>query len=125
MGIRPEHVLVSLDPQEGFVKSSVRLFQQMGNVGYVDLVLEDEVGEVTITAMVSPDFERASGEHVFIGFDESRIHVFDEISGDSLRVINEATNGERRVEGGDDNLAETKVKSEDFSVDSHVVQVRR
>ncbi|MBT9168869.1 MAG: sn-glycerol-3-phosphate import ATP-binding protein UgpC [Syntrophomonadaceae bacterium] len=125
MGIRPEHVLVSLDPQEGFVKSSVRLFQQMGNVGYVDLVLEDEVGEVAITAMVSPDFERASGEHVFIGFDESRIHVFDKNSGRSLRVINEATNGERRVEGGDDNLAETKAKSEDFSVDSHVVQVRR
>jgi len=76
MGVRPEDVLVSLEPQRDFLQSKVYFFQQMGNVGYVNL----ETGSDIITAMVSPSFEGRTGEKIFIKFDQNRIHIFDKIS---------------------------------------------
>ena len=43
MGVRPEDVLVSLQPQRGFLEVKVYFFQQMGNIGYVNLEMENNI----------------------------------------------------------------------------------
>ena len=72
LGIRPEHVFVYNEPQEGSVPARIWLFQQMGDVGYVSM----EVGSDIITARVDPTFN-AERTDVYLKFRENRIHVFD------------------------------------------------
>jgi len=72
LGIRPEHVLVHTERQEGSIPARIWLFQQMGDVGYVSM----EVGPDIITARVDPSFNAERNE-VFLKFREDRIHVFD------------------------------------------------
>lgn len=80
MGVRPEDVLVSLQYQRDFLEAKVYFFQQMGNIGYVNL----EMGNNIITAMVNPNFEGHVGENVFIKFNESRLHIFDKRTEDTI-----------------------------------------
>ncbi|HAJ32415.1 MAG TPA: glycerol-3-phosphate ABC transporter ATP-binding protein [Candidatus Atribacteria bacterium] len=80
MGVRPEDVLVSLESQRDFLEVKVYFFQQMGNIGYVNL----EMGNNIITAMVNPNFEGHVGENVFIKFNESRLHIFDKRTEDTI-----------------------------------------
>ena len=80
MGIRPEHISVYAEPKEGYIEAKVYFFQQMGNVGYVDL----EIGTNMITAMVSPDFNQNIGEKVFVKFDERHIHIFNKSDGKAI-----------------------------------------
>jgi multiple sugar transport system ATP-binding protein len=72
MGVRPEHVLVYNEPQEGSIPARIWLFQQMGDVGYVSM----EVGSEIITARVDPVFNTERND-VYIRFKENGIHVFD------------------------------------------------
>jgi multiple sugar transport system ATP-binding protein len=72
LGIRPEHVLVYNEPQEGSIPARIWLFQQMGDVGYVSM----EVGPDIITARVDPAFN-AEKTDVYLRFKENRIHIFD------------------------------------------------
>ena len=73
LGIRSEHVHVSTKKESGALESKIYFFQQMGNVGYLEL----RSGPIELIASVKPDFEKSMGEKVFIKFDKRHLHFFD------------------------------------------------
>ncbi|MEM2875227.1 MAG: ABC transporter ATP-binding protein [Candidatus Hadarchaeales archaeon] len=78
LGVRPEDVHVLERKERGSIEGKVYFFQQMGNVGYVDVDMGDGI---RITASVDPDFDARPGEKVFVRFDERRMKFFDEETG--------------------------------------------
>jgi multiple sugar transport system ATP-binding protein len=72
LGVRPEHVFVSTERQEGSIPARIWLFQQMGDVGYLSM----EVGPDIVTARVDPSFN-VDRDEVYLKFREDRIHLFD------------------------------------------------
>ncbi len=76
MGVRPEHVFVHTKKEKDSIEAKVYFFQQMGNVGYVELGLGNDI---QVTAAVKADFEKNIGEKVFVKFDKKHIRFFDEV----------------------------------------------
>ncbi|MCK4477065.1 ABC transporter ATP-binding protein [Candidatus Bathyarchaeota archaeon] len=76
LGVRSEYVYVHTKQLKGAIEAKVWLFQQMGDVGYVDL----EIGTYMITAKVDPLFDVEEGKKVFVKFDERFLQVFDKSS---------------------------------------------
>jgi len=76
VGVRPEDVLVSRQPAEGYVEARVYLVENIGNLTFITL----ERGEVLITAQVPPDFNAREGDRLHFKLPADRIHVFDKRS---------------------------------------------
>lgn len=81
VGVRPEDVKVQKRKKRNLAEGVVYFFQQMGNVGYVDI---DMGGGVKLTATVDPDCELREGEKVYVGFNEKRLKFFDIESGNLI-----------------------------------------
>jgi len=78
VGVRAEDVIVLPKREKGAIEGRVYFFQQMGNLGYVDI---DMGGGVKLTAAVDPDFCFRSGEKLFVRFNEKNLKFFDVKSG--------------------------------------------
>ncbi|GAB3690731.1 ABC transporter ATP-binding protein [Salinarchaeum chitinilyticum] len=80
LGVRPEDVTLLPDEgagAEGVIPATVTVVEPMGNESnvYVD------VGSTSATVTVEGHADVAPGEEVFLGVDESRLHLFDRATG--------------------------------------------
>ena len=77
LGIRPEHVQVSLAQNNGWQRASVYVSELMGSETFVFL----EMGAQRIIARASGDFRVETGSTVWVELDMSKAHFFDPSSG--------------------------------------------
>lgn len=77
-GIRPEHIQVSLQPQDGSIAATVYVTEQMGNETFVFLT----VGSNRLIARAPADFRADEESQVWIKIAEDKIHYFDPVSGE-------------------------------------------
>ncbi len=77
LGIRPEHVQISLTPREGWVPARVYVTELMGNEVFVFLELDQQ----RIVARAPADFRAEADATVWIDFDMTQTHFFDASTG--------------------------------------------
>ena len=82
LGVRPEGVLVSHDPQPGALPVEAHIVQPFGGFDIVDL----KVGNKTLRARTSAGFVGKAGDRVFARIDPAQAHFFDTNSGASLDI---------------------------------------
>ena len=82
VGIRPEAVLVERQPVAGYVKAVVDDIEPLGPYDIVDL----QVGDDIMRASTRSRYVEREGQEVWIHLDESRLHFFDTMSGESLGI---------------------------------------
>ncbi|MGZ8843224.1 MAG: ABC transporter ATP-binding protein, partial [Pyrinomonadaceae bacterium] len=75
LGIRPEHIQVSLAQNNGWQPASVYVSELMGSETFVFL----EMGAQRIVARASGDFRAETGGTVWVEFDMSKSHFFDSL----------------------------------------------
>jgi multiple sugar transport system ATP-binding protein len=80
LGIRPEHIQVSLAQNIGWQRASVYVSELMGSETFVFL----EMGAQRIVARTSGDFRAETGGTVWVEFEMSKAHFFDPSSGNRL-----------------------------------------
>ena len=80
LGIRPEHIEISLTPRDGWVPARVYVTELMGNEVFVFL----EIGSERIVARAPADFRAEPDTTVWIQLDTSKAHFFDHDSGNRL-----------------------------------------
>jgi multiple sugar transport system ATP-binding protein len=82
LGIRPEDVAVVEDrPGNGTVtRGVVDLVEHLGSDAYASV----KVGNEIILARVSPDIQLHDGQTVALSFNQSKLHLFDATTGESL-----------------------------------------
>jgi multiple sugar transport system ATP-binding protein len=78
LGIRPEHVFVSMTELPGWQTANVYVTESMGSETYVFL----QVGTQKIVARASGDFRAEQETRVWIEMDASKVHLFDSVSGE-------------------------------------------
>jgi multiple sugar transport system ATP-binding protein len=81
LGIRPEAVLLSHVPADGFVETETTNVEPLGSHDIVDV----RVGEATLRARCEAGFARGEGERIWVSLDPARAHFFDAADGRSLR----------------------------------------
>jgi multiple sugar transport system ATP-binding protein len=81
IGIRPEAVILSHDPQDGFIETETTNVEPLGSHDIVDV----RVGDETLRARCESGFSRGEGQKVWVSLDPHRSHFFDAASGTSLR----------------------------------------
>ncbi len=74
LGIRPQDVMVTLQPAPDEFIGKVELVQLVGSAKLLDVALP---GGVRLTAEVRADLSVAAGQSVGVQFDPQRIHLFD------------------------------------------------
>ncbi len=82
LGVRPEGVLVSHDPQPGALPVEAHIVQPFGGFDIVDL----KVGDKTMRARTTSGFVGKAGDRVFARIDPAQAHFFDTNSGASLDI---------------------------------------
>lgn len=82
LGVRPEGVLVRLEPADGFLPVEAQLIEPLGSFDIVDL----KVGKEVLRARTKSGFISGTGEKVFARIDPAQAHFFDKASGRSLGV---------------------------------------
>ncbi len=82
LGIRPEDLRIAgtPDPSAGSISGSIELVEATGSETLVHVRTDQQ----SLVARLSPDVDVREGESVTIGFDFSRIHLFDTASSRSL-----------------------------------------
>ena len=80
LGIRPEHLQVSIKEQHGWAPVSVYVTELMGSETFVFLKL----GRERIVARAPGDFRAEVESRVWIDLDTERAHFFDPVSGQRL-----------------------------------------
>jgi len=74
LGIRPEDIsLGKTRSREQFIKAEVYVIEPLGSESIVDF----KVGNNLVKAKATPDFAASSGEKVWIGFNQEKMHLFD------------------------------------------------
>jgi multiple sugar transport system ATP-binding protein len=73
LGVRPEHVHVSLTPVPGAIQGEVFVVEDLGN----ELLLDMRVDGQPVVARLSGIDEPAIGDPVWLGFDQKDVHIFD------------------------------------------------
>ncbi len=73
LGIRPEDMSVATAPSSGAVPATVYVTEQLGR----EILLSATLGESTVRAFAPPDAELATGQEVWLAFDEGATHLFD------------------------------------------------
>jgi multiple sugar transport system ATP-binding protein len=81
LGIRPEHVELSITAREGWLRASVYVTELMGNETFVFLRL----GQEKLITRAPADFRAEPETPVYIRFEMSRVDFFDSDSGEALR----------------------------------------
>ena len=81
LGIRPEAVILSHGPGDGFVETETTNVEPLGSHDIVDV----RVGTETLRARCDSGFVRGEGEKVWVALDPQRAHFFDAASGQSLK----------------------------------------
>jgi multiple sugar transport system ATP-binding protein len=84
IGIRPEHIQVLSEPQEGAIAASVYVTELMGNETFVFL----SVGTNRLIARAPADFRADLESQVWINVTTDKVHFFDPISGESKSAKN-------------------------------------
>ncbi|GIL01879.1 MAG: ABC transporter ATP-binding protein [Alphaproteobacteria bacterium] len=82
LGIRPEGVLVSREPRDGYLPVEAHIIEPLGSHDIVDL----KVGERLLRARTAAGFVPRPGERVHARIDPAQAHFFDAQSGRSLGV---------------------------------------
>jgi len=82
LGIRPEGVLVSHEPREGYLPVEAHIIEPLGSHDIVDL----KVGDGMLRARTPAGFVPGIGELVHARIDPAQAHFFDTKSGRSLGV---------------------------------------
>ena len=78
MGIRPEHIQVLSQPQDGAMAAKVYVTEQMGNETFVFL----DAGTNRLIARAPADFRADEESQVWITISKDKIHFFDPVSGE-------------------------------------------
>jgi multiple sugar transport system ATP-binding protein len=84
IGIRPEHIQVLSQPQDGAIPATVYVTEQMGNETFVFLT----VGSNRLIARAPADFRAEDESQVWITINKDKIHSFDPVSGDKVTTDN-------------------------------------
>jgi multiple sugar transport system ATP-binding protein len=82
LGIRPEGVILSRDPQPGYTPLEAHIIEPLGSHDIVDL----RIGEAMLRARTTSGFVPRVGETVHVRIDPTQAHFFDTASGKSLGV---------------------------------------
>ena len=88
LGVRPEHIVVSKEPVNGKIQASVHLVESLGSVNIIDIFLGEnsKTGNLIIfRARTHPAFQVATGQSVWLDFDEKHTHLFDWYTGKAIR----------------------------------------
>lgn len=80
LGIRPEHVQILSQPQDGAIAASVYVTELMGNETFVFLT----VGANRLIARAPADFRAELETKVWLQLATDKVHLFDPVSGDAL-----------------------------------------
>lgn len=73
LGVRPEHVHVSLTPIEGAIRAEIFVIEDLGN----ELLLDMRVDRQPMVARVGGGLEPKIGDSVWLTFDPADVHIFD------------------------------------------------
>ena len=84
IGIRPEHIQVLSQPQDGAIAAKVYVTEQMGNETFVFLT----VGTNRLIARAPADFRAADESRVWITITKDKVHFFDPVSGNKVTTDN-------------------------------------
>ena len=82
LGIRPEGVLVSLNPEKSYIPVVVHLIEPLGSYDIVDL----KIGSTIIRSRTSSGLITKKGEKIWARLDPSQTHFFDSNSGVVLQT---------------------------------------
>jgi len=82
-GIRPEHIQVLSEPQDGATAATVYVTEQMGNETFVFLTVDSN----RLIARAPADFRAEEESQVWIKIAEDKIHYFDPVSGENLDTV--------------------------------------
>jgi ABC-type sugar transport system ATPase subunit len=74
LGIRPENLLVQLEPGEGALPARVYIAEPMGRENLLTL----QVGGSMVKAMAPPEVRPAIGQDVWLAFDDRAVRLFDQ-----------------------------------------------
>lgn len=80
IGIRPEHIRVSTEPQDGTIPATVYVTELMGNETFVFL----SVGSNKLIARAAADFRAEVESPVWLRIDAEKAHYFDRQTGLSI-----------------------------------------
>jgi len=82
LGVRPQNVLVYKDAKgkKSLIKAVLDVVEPLGDLTILDL----EVGDYLVKAVVSPDFEAKLRDELWIAFPANKIHIFDKKTGNCL-----------------------------------------
>ncbi len=83
LGVRPEAIILSHEPRDGFVETETTNVEPLGSHDIVDV----RVGSETLRARCPSGFVHGEGAKVWIALDPERVHFFDAASGRSLRGV--------------------------------------
>ena len=81
LGIRPEHIDVSLEG-EGDLKAIIDNFEQLGSVTYIYLKLETNE---SLTVQLPYQVSLKRNQKIAVSFDNEKIHIFD---GETEKILN-------------------------------------
>jgi multiple sugar transport system ATP-binding protein len=81
LGIRPEAVLLSHDPQPGHLPAEVTNIEPLGSHDIVDV----RIGDATLRARTESGFVRTPGQPLWVALDQEQAHFFDRATGLALR----------------------------------------
>ena len=81
LGIRPEHIDVSLEG-EGDLKAIIDNFEQLGSVTYIYLKLESNE---SLTVQLPYQVSLKRNQKIAVSFDNEKIHIFD---GETEKILN-------------------------------------
>jgi multiple sugar transport system ATP-binding protein len=77
LGIRPEHISVSLDERDGWQRASVYVTELMGSETFVIL----QIDKTRLVARAPGEFRADTDRQAWIEFDMNKAHWFDSDSG--------------------------------------------
>ena len=79
-GIRPEHITATSQPSEHHISAHVHLIEPLGAVNILDIRLgihSETQDPILLRVRTHPTFQVAVGDTVWLGFDETEMHLFD------------------------------------------------
>jgi multiple sugar transport system ATP-binding protein len=82
LGVRPEAVLVALQPADGYFPAEAHIIERLGPYDIVDL----KVGTQLFRARTASGHVKKAGDAVWARLDERQTHFFDQRTGESLRI---------------------------------------
>lgn len=76
LGIRPDEIDISLEPEAAAIKARVLVTEPLGG----DMLVDVSVGDTKVLVKTKPNFKADMGDDCYLTFDQTRWHVF---AGDS------------------------------------------